>query len=91
MRPNLQLSSFVLLAFASGRSWAQSSLSLAIIAPSSVNGVDNLTLGVTVTNTGKEVLKLLKDPGSVLSTTSTHKFQLYMNNGSPLFTGIAAR
>ncbi|KAF8602197.1 zincin [Ceratobasidium sp. AG-I] len=91
MRSHLQLGSFLLLLFAPGRSWAQPSISLAIIAPSSVDGVDNLSLGVIVTNTGTEVLKLLKDPGGVLSTTSTHKFQFDGENGSPLFTGVAAK
>ena len=91
MRSHLELGSLMLLLLASGRSWAQPSLSLAVIAPSSVSGVDNLSLAATVTNTGTEVLKLLKDPGGVLSITSTHKFQFNRESRSALFTGIAAK
>lgn len=62
-----------------------------IIAPSSVDGVDNLLLTATVKNTGNETLKLLKDPRGVLSTARTHKFWVSGDNGTPDFTGIAVK
>ncbi|KAI1783148.1 hypothetical protein LXA43DRAFT_358555 [Ganoderma leucocontextum] len=49
-------------------------LSLKITEPNVVNGVENLKVITTLTNTGDEALKLLNDPNSVLKTLPANTF-----------------
>lgn len=64
-------------------------LSLTLAGPGAVDGVQNLKVVATVTNTGTDSLKLLKDPRSLLRGTPTHSFTITNVNGtSPAFTGI---
>ena len=53
-----------------------------------VNGVENLKVTVTVTNTGDEVVKLLNDPRGVLNAFPTKAFTITGPAGSnPLAIG----
>lgn len=65
---------------------------LFIIGPKSVNGVENLKVVATITNTGDETLKILNDPQSPLSTLPANTFDITDSNGSrPAFTGIKVK
>jgi peptidyl-Lys metalloendopeptidase len=58
------------------------------IAPSNIVDVDNLSVHATITNTGDETLKLLRDPRSALNTFDAHTFNVAGANGaSPFFKG----
>ncbi|KAB5596496.1 Peptidyl-Lys metalloendopeptidase [Ceratobasidium theobromae] len=70
---------------------AAPSLKLTVTGPSTVTGVDNLTVKATLTNTGSESVKLLKDPRTVLSEWRTNSFAIEGAAGSPAFTGIKVK
>ncbi|CAE6490326.1 unnamed protein product [Rhizoctonia solani] len=70
---------------------ASPSLKLTVSGPSSVTDVDNLTVKATVTNTGSETVKLLKDPRTVLSDWRTNSFAIEGTAGTPAFTGIKVK
>ncbi|KAF8602195.1 deuterolysin M35 metalloprotease [Ceratobasidium sp. AG-I] len=89
MRVRLSFSFFAALLTVTGTVSAKPSISMDVVAPNFVNGVDNLSVTAIVKNTGTEKLKLLKDPRGVLSTDRTHKFWINGDNGPPAFTGIA--
>ena len=57
-----------------------------------VDGVDNLKVSVTVTNTGDEALKLLNDPRGPLSELPTQTFLVTHDESgiSPAFIGAKA-
>jgi peptidyl-Lys metalloendopeptidase len=60
--------------------------------PESVNTVENLKVTTTITNTGDEILKLLNDPLSPLSTLPANTFKITDSDGaSPSFAGIKAK
>ena len=65
------------------------SLSLKTSTPSvDVNGLENLKVMTTVTNTGDETLRLLNDPRGVLNTFPENTFTITDPAGSgPLFNG----
>ena len=64
-------------------------LSLKVSGPEAVDGVHNLKVVTTLTNTGDETLKLLNDPRSALHTLSTNAFVITASDGSsPIFTGV---
>jgi len=64
---------------------------LRISGPQSVEGDENLTLTTIITNTGNEMLKLLNDPRSPLSTAATDTFDIKDSAGKkPSFIGIEA-
>jgi peptidyl-Lys metalloendopeptidase len=74
--------------FAAAEVVAVPSLSLRVSGPQSVEGVENLKLVTTVTNTGNETLKLLKDPNGPLSKIQTRTFDIRDATGKqPRFTG----
>lgn len=53
-----------------------------------VDGLENLKLTTTVTNTGDETLKLLNDPRGVLSSFPENSFGVVNATGSrPVFNG----
>ena len=53
-----------------------------------VDGLENLKVTTTVTNTGDEILKLLNDPCGVLSPFPENSFRITDSVGSrPLFSG----
>ena len=53
-----------------------------------VNGLGNLKVTATVTNTGDQTLKLLKDPRGVLNTFPENTFSITDASGSsPSFNG----
>ena len=57
-----------------------------------VNGVENLKVVATLTNTGDEALKILNDPLSPLSTLPAETFSITNEKGqSPEFVGIRAK
>ncbi|TFK72457.1 zincin [Pluteus cervinus] len=67
-------------------------LSLKITGPSVVDGVPNLKVSATLTNTGDESLKILNDPLSPLSTIPANTFSITNTAGTtPYFTGIKAK
>ncbi|CAE6336404.1 unnamed protein product [Rhizoctonia solani] len=70
---------------------ASPSLKLTVTGPSAVTDVDNLTVKATVTNTGSETVKLLKDPRTVLSDWRTNAFAIESTAGTPAFTGIKVK
>ena len=67
-------------------------LSLKVTGPAAVDGVENLKVVATVTNTGDETLKLLNDPRTVLSTLPANTFSITTDSGaSPSFTGVKVK
>jgi len=67
-------------------------LSVKVAGPATVNGVDNLKVQTTVTNTGDEILKILNDPHSPLSRLPANTFTITDANGaSPAFSGIKVK
>ena len=67
-------------------------LSLKVSGPAAVDGVDNLKVTTTVTNTGDETLKLLKDPRGALSTIPANTFDITTDSGeSPSFIGAKVK
>ncbi|CAE6468959.1 unnamed protein product [Rhizoctonia solani] len=70
---------------------AAPSLKLTVTGPSTVTNVDNLTVKATVTNTGSESVKLLRDPRTVLSDWRTNTFAIEGAAGTPAFTGIKVK
>ncbi|KAM5535102.1 hypothetical protein V8D89_011188 [Ganoderma adspersum] len=81
----------VLAATASAVS-AAPGLSLRVTGPGAVDGVENLQVFTTVTNTGDETLKLLNDPNGVLSPLPADTFTITTDDGaSPSFTGVRVK
>src|SRR3712207_5132086 len=72
---------------------ANRSLSLTVAAPSAeITDVDNFRVAATVSNTGSETLRLLRDPRSPLSTYATVTFGVVNNKGARAqFSGIKVR
>ncbi|CAE7080842.1 unnamed protein product [Rhizoctonia solani] len=70
---------------------ASPSLKLTVTGPSAVTDVDNLSVKATITNTGSETVKLLKDPRTVLSDWRTNAFAIEGAAGTPAFTGIKVK
>ncbi|KAG8741932.1 hypothetical protein FRC11_014576 [Ceratobasidium sp. 423] len=72
---------------------ADRSLSLKVSTPSAeITDVDNFRVAATVSNTGSETLRLLRDPRSPLSTYATETFGVVNNKGARAdFSGIKVR
>ncbi|KAG8789538.1 hypothetical protein FRC12_013387 [Ceratobasidium sp. 428] len=72
---------------------ADRSLSLKVTAPGSVvTDVDNLRVAATVSNTGSETLRLLRDPRSPLSQYPTETFGVVNSKGGrAAFSGMKVR
>ena len=67
-------------------------LSLKVTGPATVDGVENLKVVTTLTNTGDETLKLLNDPNGVLDTLPTETFTITNDSGaSPDFIGVRVK
>ncbi|TFK56748.1 deuterolysin M35 metalloprotease [Heliocybe sulcata] len=67
-------------------------VSLKVTGPSEVNGVENLKVVATITNTGDETLKLLNDPYGPLSKVPTNTFTITTDaRESPQFIGAKAK
>lgn len=63
-------------------------LSLKVSTPSAVDGIENLKVVTTLTNTGDEALKLLNDPRGALNNFPTNTFYITDSTGaSPAFVG----
>ncbi|TFK66685.1 deuterolysin M35 metalloprotease [Pluteus cervinus] len=72
--------------------FALPSVSLKLTGPDDVEHVADLKVTATVTNTGDETLKLLKDPLSPLSTLPANTFHIEGTTGAvPAFVGIKAK
>lgn len=68
---------------------ASPGLSVKVAGPGTVDGVQNLKVVTTVTNTGSQTLKLLNDPRTVLDNSPTRSFAIKNAEGtSPTFKGI---
>ena len=86
---SLRAALFALAATATAVS-ATTGLSLKVTGPEAVDGVQNLKVVTTLTNTGDETLKLLNDPRGLLSNKlPTQSFQItHQDSGAkPSFTG----
>ena len=84
-------SSFLLLACALTAA-ATRSVNVKVSAPDAVSDADAFDVSTTVTNTGDETLKLLKDPRSSLSSFATNTFVVTNSNGAhPAFIGAKVR
>ncbi|KAG8794180.1 hypothetical protein FRC12_000279 [Ceratobasidium sp. 428] len=70
---------------------ATPSLKLTLSSPQSVTDVNNLTVKAVLTNTGSDVVKLLKDPRTVISDWRTNVFSIEGAAGTPAFTGIKVK
>ncbi|KAI0766464.1 peptidyl-Lys metalloendopeptidase [Trametes elegans] len=71
---------------------AERGLSLKVSGPEAVDGVDNLKVTTTLTNTGDETLKLLNDPRGPLHTLPANSFAITTDSGdSPSFIGVKAK
>jgi peptidyl-Lys metalloendopeptidase len=69
--------------------FAAPGLSLHISGPQTVDGIENLKLLATVTNTGDDMLKLLNDTRGLLNAIPTRKFVIRNVAGQePSFTGV---
>ncbi|KAL4246974.1 secreted metalloproteinase M35 [Abortiporus biennis] len=68
-------------------------LSLTVSGPEAVDGVDQLKVVATITNTGDESLKLLNDPLTPLNKLPTDTFAIaHEDTGtSPSFSGVKAK
>jgi len=65
---------------------------LKVSTPSAVDGIENLKVVTTLTNTGDETLKLLNDPRSALNTFPTNTFTVTDSTGaSPEFVGVRVK
>lgn len=64
-------------------------LQLALSGADKVDGLNNLKIIATVTNTGDETLKVLNDPRGPLSQMPTETFAISHDSGAvPAFTGV---
>jgi len=80
------------LIFSPPAAFASPGLSVHISGPQTVQGIENLILVTTMTNTGDETLKLLNDPRSLLSNMSTDTFIVRDAAGRrPSFHGIRVK
>lgn len=72
---------------------ADRSLSLKVVTPSAeITDVDNLRVAATVSNTGSETLRILRDPRSPLSSWPTETFGVVNTDGSrAAFSGVKVR
>ncbi|CCO36873.1 Peptidyl-Lys metalloendopeptidase Short=MEP [Rhizoctonia solani AG-1 IB] len=72
---------------------ADRSLSLKVASPSAeITDVDNFRVAATVSNTGSETLRILRDPRSPLSTWATETFGVVNNKGErAAFSGVKVR
>ncbi|KAF9523095.1 peptidyl-Lys metalloendopeptidase [Crepidotus variabilis] len=71
---------------------ADPSLSLKVSGPAAVDGVDNLKIVTTLTNTGAETVKVLNDPNGPLSKLPTNTFTITDASGTtPAFNGVKAK
>jgi len=67
-------------------------LSLKVSTPSAVDGVQNLKVVTTLTNTGDETLKLLNDPRGALDGFPANTFYITDSTGaSPAFVGAKVK
>lgn len=67
---------------------AEPSLSLKVSSPSVVDGVQDLKVVTTLTNTGDETLKLLNDPRGALNPFPANSFAVTDATGAtPAFVG----
>ncbi|KAI0756579.1 peptidyl-Lys metalloendopeptidase [Daedaleopsis nitida] len=67
-------------------------LSLKVSGPDAVDGVNNLKVSTTLTNTGDETLKLLNDPRGALHTLPANSFAITTDSGaSPSFIGYKVK
>ena len=71
---------------------ASPALELKLSGAETVDGVNNLKIAATVTNTGDEPLKLLNDPRGVLNKLPTDAFAIEHSTGAvPDFTGVKVK
>ena len=65
-------------------------LTLKLSGAEKVDGINNLKIVATVTNSGDETLKLLNDPRGPLSKLPTETFEIVHeeSGASPAFTGV---
>ena len=85
-------SSLIALAVAATAVSAAPGLSLDVTGPAAVDGVENLKVVTTITNTGDETLKLLNDPRNTLHSFPTNTFAVTTDDGaSPSFTGVKVK
>nr|P81054.2 RecName: Full=Peptidyl-Lys metalloendopeptidase; Short=MEP; AltName: Full=GfMEP; Flags: Precursor [Grifola frondosa]BAB82381.1 peptidyl-Lys metalloendopeptidase [Grifola frondosa] len=71
---------------------ANPGLSLKVSGPEAVDGVNNLKVVTTITNTGDETLKLLNDPRGALHTMPTDTFAITNESGeTPSFIGVKVK
>ncbi|PSS29600.1 hypothetical protein PHLCEN_2v2748 [Hermanssonia centrifuga] len=67
-------------------------LQLALSGADKVDGLNNLKIIATVTNTGDETLKVLNDPRGPLSQMPTETFAISHDSGAvPAFTGVRVK
>ncbi|KAK0228984.1 peptidyl-Lys metalloendopeptidase [Armillaria fumosa] len=67
-------------------------LSLSVSGADSVVDVENLSVSVTLTNTGDTTMKILNDPSSILSQAfATNTFAIDSASGSPSFVGMKVK
>lgn len=82
----------VTLTFLVAPAIALPSLSLRVSGPRKVEGIENLKLLATITNTCNETLKLLNDPVSPLSKLPAQTFWIEDAAGNrPQFTGMKVK
>jgi peptidyl-Lys metalloendopeptidase len=62
------------------------------VGPSHIYDVDNLRVTATLTNSGGEMVRVLRDPRSILSEHPANKFSVFSVEGSqPSFDGIEVK
>ncbi|KAF9529058.1 hypothetical protein CPB83DRAFT_765596 [Crepidotus variabilis] len=92
MFPRTLYTSLIALASLAVATAANPSLSLKVSGPATVDGVNNLKVVTTVTNTGAEAVKVLNDPNGPLSRLPTNTFSITDASGTtPAFSGVKAK
>ncbi len=82
----------IALAATAGVASAAPALSLKVTGPVAVDGVENLKVVTTLTNTGEDTLKLLNDPRGALHALPANTFDITTDDGaSPDFTGVRVK
>ena len=91
-RPLAMIGSFLVLLAYILAATATRSVNVKVSALEAVSNVDDFDVSTTITNTGDETLKLLKDPRTPLSSFATNTFVVTNSEGAyPSFSGIKVR
>ena len=82
----------IALAIATPSVYATPTLSLKVTCPRTVNGIEDLKVTTTVTNTRGKTVKILNGPNTITDSIPTNKFMIINTDGFSLdFIGVSAK